>query len=531
MLKTWIVSLVLTMTAVAQTTRLRPAQVDWMTETAAAVREAADGTRTTFTLDAENPPIANTLKVYVNGTRNTAFTYNASTRVITFSSAPANAASVIVDLETTRGTATHRRLGSVRRLLNDSESVRVTWLNHGDSRGAWRHWRHPGAFFRQFNVKHAALVVPGGVESANGTRDGLGNFLVGGLTGISNDAAAPGETLVNSTIANIFPYDISEAWVTGAVSNPNFGRYSIQYSTSGGAMDSTSADASTGGVFARGDPALSRNIASLTRYLITDTRPSAWASTYFEFGYNASESGAGSSSGLTPLLAPSGLAVTAQSITVGNSTGTQITSRHRFLSSTPSLNTGVVTLATRIDFAGASGVVFGSIAQGGWQTSDFESPSLNADGKFTDTGYRLLVSNVFATTKGVLRFELGQNMTGGQWNGTTIGTYKADVKTVVDRAIANAVAAGMTDYAVLLVVPFRGTSDDVNRINQMRLALLQLSDENGWSVYDQQRELEDRNWATVNGSVLSSMVEDGIHQTFLGMNELGEAEYETIMSE
>lgn len=445
----------------------------------------------------------------------------------------------LTPLSATGQQAQHRRLQDIRDALLACETSQVVWISVGDSRSAWRHWRGPGEVFRQFDVKHAALICPG-VDSNNGGRDGLGQLLIG-LEGISNNSAAPGGTLAGSGMVNQLPSRITEAWTTGVAVNPHFSRFAIVYSTSGGDMDQSGVD-DAGGQFKRGDPSQGRNIESIQHFTVTDNRPAAaWLPSSMEFGF-------GGESGAAPprlFLAPpsssdSHLLITPLTLTHGTTTGQQIRVRHRHTSVAPPVNTGIVRVATRINFSGEQGIVFGVIAEGGWSTTDHLAPTVagrpaNTDAKYTDQGLREWLTKVMQVQgkRVVVEIDIGTNTSTLpgylEWNGLNVGLYRQNIELLADRLRLATLDAGASMVHPLLVSSWQ-PPEGTDRYNAMRTSLMQLAENRGWPFYDQEGELRDRGLSDGGEFGLALQYrEDIVHQNFAGMNLLGEAKWTTLM--
>ena len=221
-----------------------------------------------------------------------------------------------------------------------------------------------------------------------------------------------------------------------------------------------------------------------------------------------------------------------------SSTGTGIRVRQRHLA-TPSINTGILTAATRINFAGEQGLVFGVIAEGGWSTTDHlpaetSGRPLNTDAKYTDHGLREWMQKVMqvAGKRVVLEVDIGTNTStiAGylEWNGLNVGVYGTNVEQIADRLRLAAIAAGASATHVLLVSPWQSPGDQ-QRNNGFRSALQNVAQTRTWSYYDQEGELRDRSLS--DGGLLGFAPQyraDLVHQNFDGMNVLGSVKWQTL---
>lgn len=443
--------------------------------------------------------------------------------------------------------SSHRRLHLWRSFYQASEGEEVIEILLCDSRGAHRHWRELGSYYRQMDVKHARLICPGNT-AANGERDGLG-YLQVSLAGMTNGSVGPGAALPSSGIVNRYPIDLAECWTTGVTSNPHFSRYGICYSSAGAGMDATAAD-DTGGTFKRGDPAQGRDIVSIERFGVTDNRVStSWLASRTEFGYNA-ESGAGGASFSAAPSSPSGAALLITPEVLSGpftpTTGTRIQVRHRHVSGVAAIGTGILTLATAINFQGSQGMVFVCVAQGGWSTTDHLTDpaggNANTDWKYADTETLEFLVKVMkvAGKKVIIRKQLGQNGSAGafsEWNGTNSGAYMANCELVMTRWAGLCVTAGAGSVLCVLESPWQSGADSA-RINAFRADLASLADtqdatsDHRWVFFDLQAELLAGGYST-SGSGLDGAYTPGgdpVHQNFAGMNLIGSVRNAAVMS-
>lgn len=441
---------------------------------------------------------------------------------------------------------THVNLAAVRAVLQQTASTEVVMPIVADSRGSWPTGdirTTIGEIFRTWDVPFASILSTG-VSANNGARDGFGQLNIG-LTGISVAEVAPGATCPNSSIVNRLPVTISTHWTTSTPSNPHFGRYIEGRVTAGGDMDSTALSSSTGGQFFRGDPAQGRNIASITQYVVTDTRAGIWVPTRTSFGYNGTATTHGPVSYSAPPAASSGLLITSNVLTHGTTTGTQVTFWHRHTVS-PSIGTGIAVAGTKIRY-GSTGLTAGTLSTGGFSTSD-QLPEVNAgrpnntDWKYTDQGLQEVLSKMFeASGKPVLFYiELGQNQSTNtgyeEWDGVTVGLYKENIRLIINRLRAAATAVGASSITILLVCPWQATTA-FDRNVAMAAALRSLAIEENVSYLDLQAELVARGFSSnangladafcVVGDVPASG--DRIHSGWRGMTEaLGPTKYDVI---
>jgi hypothetical protein len=452
------------------------------------------------------------------------------------------------------GQVQHREIEKLAGFLSRCEETTVGYLKLGDSRSSWRKWRDTGSFYRQFDVKHAALVLPA-TEANNGSDDGLGGFQLP-PTGTQWTLTSQGGTTPNSGIVNRYPATLGEMWFVGPPNNPQWNRWYILSSTAGFDMDS-SQSGGTGGQFKRGDPSLGRPLSSVEFWYVSDDQPGKWLNTLIEVGYSSpstappfNESGALSQLFPSPSV-PSGVGITRfeTSVPVSPATGLGIRARLRHFSGFAA-GKGNVLLGMRLNFGGASsGVVFAQVAQGGWSHSDHMpssviGPNDNPDAKYDFERMVEWLQTAIRTEYLVIDEELGQNMNlpgnFSEWNGLNLGSFRQNKRIMIQRWIDAALAAGFAPSKILVVsrIPWRGQGDDPARIDSMRSEVLALhatqpfasSGVAGYVVYDQQEELESRGLAEVNGPVLGVYRDDDVHQNFAGMNMLGEVMWSVIQT-
>lgn len=445
--------------------------------------------------------------------------------------------------------AAHKNLHVIKAAFARSESEIVALISIGDSRAEWRKWRLFGQVTRNFDVKWAGLIMQGGVEANNGHEDGLGNFQTGspapnqGLPGIPYRPILSGDTGANSGFVNRYPGAVAEVWVTGATSNPHFSRFNIVYSTAGNDMDSTSSAASTGGQFYRGDPAQGRNVTSVESFFVTDNRTGIWLPGAHSFGFSASESSGGSATFTAPPAGAADGTITQFVLTPTPATGTNIRMRQYHTTASPSVGTGHILAASRINF-GTSGILFDEWNFQGFSTTDHlaQNPpgigSTNTDWKYLDSKVVEWHQKIVRAPVAIVRCDVGQNqstVSGYEgWNGTTAGNYKRDIRAILDRAVINLEAAGLTDVYLYLVAPWRGASDTTARLAACRDAMSEVVDEfpvtgivKGVALYDQLGALDDAGHTT-SGELNAAYREDASHQNFDGMNVLGATEWAAI---
>lgn len=446
--------------------------------------------------------------------------------------------------------AAHKNLHVIKAAFARSESEIVAVISIGDSRSDWRKWRLFGQIARCFDVKWAGLIVQGGVEANNGNEDGLGNFQTGspapnqGLAGIPYRPILSGSTGTNSTFVNRYPGAIAEVWVTGATSNPHFQRFNIVYSTAGFDMHSNAAGA-TGGQFYRGDPAQGRNVTSLESFFVTDNRTGIWLPGAHSFGFSASESSGGSATFTAPPAGAADGTITQFVLTPTPATGTNIRARQYHTTASPSVGTGHILAATRINF-GTSGILFDEWNIGGFSTTDHlaQNPpgigSTNTDWKYSDSKATEWYQKIVRSPVCILMLDCGQNqstVSGYEgWNGTTTGNYKRDIRAIIDRDIAILQAAGVTDLYIYLKAPWRGASDTLARLAACRDDMSAIVDEvpvtgivKGIALYDQIGALDDAG-QTTSGELNTALREDTAHQNYPGMIALGQTEWAAIQA-
>ena len=436
--------------------------------------------------------------------------------------------------------AQHKKLSTVAQFYAECDTRKIGLIQIGDSRNDWRKWRGLG-FFRTANLRFAALICQGGVQSNNGSDDGLGNLPLL-PTGMVQNSALPGSTLGGSTFVNRYPGRIGETWVTGATSNPHFSRFNIVYSTAGFDMDSSGAGG-TGGQFFRGDPLLGRNVTSIESFFVVDNRAGIWLGGGVDFGFSANESNGGSTTfGALTAGDPDGTIRTV-TLTPTPATGTNIRVRQRHTDAAPATGRGHILAATKINF-GTTGIVYDNWSYSGQSISDFlgqnppESIHANTDWKFLDAKASDWYSAIVGCSKAIVRIELGQNSSANanydEWNGVNTGNYKRNMEWLIARVVSILGAAGVTDLCVELAAPWRGTGDDVNRINLMETDLKAIVDTYPLTgilkcvaYYDQQKALEDASHCT-GVELKASLREDTVHQNFDGMVALGQTYWSAI---
>lgn len=439
----------------------------------------------------------------------------------------------------------HLNLEQVKGALALSEFAEVPLIDVGDSRATFG-----GAsvrskmreVFAQLDCKFSAVYTHG-LDANNGITDGAGNFNPG-LTGITYGSVASGATVPGPGFTNNLPVRLLRAWTTGTPSSPQSGRYCEARCTSSTFMNSTALVGSSGGVFKRGEPAQGRNVASITRFAVTDSQTGIYTDSRTSFGYNTGTTHGPVSFGVPP-SAPSGeLLITRETMTHGTTTGSSVLAWHRHITS-PAIGTGTVWAGTEIRW-GSSGVYHCMIADGGWSTTDHlaatnGSRPTNTDAKYTDQGLREFYKKVpqVAGKTVILRVCLGQNqsaITGyAEWDGSSLNTYAQNIEAVADRHIAALYAEGAARVVVILETPWQSTTDSA-RINAMRAALRDIARRRVWAFFDLQAELLAGNYSTpangldtsytmhgqyvANGSTGSGNG-DFIHAGFAGANVIG----------
>ncbi len=448
----------------------------------------------------------------------------------------------------------HRDMFQLKRFLDRADVTTVGYLKIGDSRSSWRLHRDVGSVYRQFDVPHAALVLPA-TEQGGNTEDGLGGLQVA-VGNASWRLVLRGETGPHSGITNRYPFPLGEMWFAGTPQNPDQGFWYVLFSTCGFEMHANSLGA-PGGQFKRGDPALGRPLTSVEAWFVADDQPGKWLSAFVDVGYMdpATEPPFNGAGALTEFLAApvvsSGTGIVRRETVFEPSpaTGRGIRVRLRHANDF-AINKGNLLLGMRLNFAEAqTGLVFTTVADGGWSHTDHMprsvyGPDDNPDSKYDFAQMVEWMREVFRTEYLVIDEEVGQNIsTFGpflEWNGNNSGMAQANKRIMLERWIDAAIAAGYEPSKVLVVsrIPWRGEGDDPARIDSMRAEVLSLHEQlpfegrgvAGYVVFDQQKELEARGLAAAGGAVREEYRGDPIHQNFAGMNMLGEVFWSVIQT-
>ncbi|HYE62837.1 MAG TPA: hypothetical protein VD997_12650 [Phycisphaerales bacterium] len=440
----------------------------------------------------------------------------------------------------------HANLHAVKDLLAHSQTGTVGIVIYGDSRSAWARHRVPGGIFRQWDVQWAALAFEGNQSNVM-TEDGIGQVMLG-LQDVQRSSTPPGAVVPGAGWMNRFPNSIAEQWVLpGTDMNLWTGFMAVVASTSGGWMHSN-AQGAPGGTFFRGDPSQGRAVESVEYYAMADNTGRALG---VRLGLDVGGDISYPWAAMTEFAPPLGASATPSIVTRVMPTAVaganlRVIMAHRIAEWHQYAGRGNQWIGTRINFAGVAGAgqvgcVLGVIAVGGWSITDhlpatITTPFDNADWKYGEAETAEWYAATIRAPRVLLRWEVGANPAAGFAYESTMEDRKRVIRLGVQRNI-DALRAGGAQEVVVELVPYYGSFFDAggptSRVELNRRAMRELAIEEGWSFYDQLGVLQAGGYA-VNGGAGASLpapwTEDGVHQSFEGMNLLQALEWQAIQS-